>query len=188
MISPETVARVRFRPMRLEDVEPVYAIDVLSFSLPWSERAYRYEVTENQNSRSWVVEALNAQGQARIVGMLVAWLVLDEAHIATIAVHSDFRRMGLGRRLLALALLDAAERGALQALLEVRRGNLGAQQLYRQFGFEVVGMRPRYYVDNQEDALLMTLAAIDSTLLRSLAADRPGEPPSSAPYDPFHPA
>ena len=68
-----------------------------------------------------------------------------------------YRRRGIGRRLLVRALEDAAGHGAVKVYLEVRRNNLAAQKLYEQFGFEVTGVRPRYYVDTQEDALLMTL-------------------------------
>jgi ribosomal-protein-alanine N-acetyltransferase len=160
------MVELRFRKMQVEDVEQVYAIDVLSFSLPWSERSYRYEVSENQNSRNWVAEAVDAEGHTQIVAMIVVWLILDEAHIATIAIHPDFRHRGIGRRLLAIALLHAAEHGAIQSFLEVRRGNLNALALYQQFGYEVVGVRPGYYQDNREDALLMTLDPIRVEFLR----------------------
>jgi ribosomal-protein-alanine N-acetyltransferase len=163
------MVELRFRKMQAEDIEQVYAIDVLSFSLPWSERSYRYEVSENQNSRNWVAEAVDAQGHTQIVAMIVVWLILDEAHIATIAIHPDFRHRGIGRRLLAIALLNAAEQGALQSFLEVRRGNLNALALYQQFGFKVVGVRSGYYQDNHEDALLMTLDPISVEFLRKFA-------------------
>lgn len=169
MISPEDIADLRFRRMQPEDVEQVYAIDVLSFSLPWSARSYRYEVTENEASRDWVAEAVDAQGHAQIVGMIVVWVILDEAHVATIAVHPDYRRRGIGRQLLAAALLDALESGVTQSLLEVRRGNLNAQAIYEQFGYEVVGVRRGYYADNHEDALLMTLNPIRPDVLQKYA-------------------
>lgn len=170
--------RIRIRRMDLKDVEQVYAIDVLSFSLPWPERSYRFELTENRASRPWVAEWLEEDRPPRIVAMLVLWLLFDEAHIGTIAVHPDFRQYGIGRRLLAAALLNAIEGGATTSLLEVRRGNLSAQKLYEAFGFEVVNIRPRYYSDNGEDALLMTLNGLDPGALRRLLADRPGQPPA----------
>ncbi len=149
------------RPMELKDVEQVYAIDVQSFSLPWSERSYRFELTENPTSHPWVAEMVDSRGQLLVVGMIVVWIILDEAHVATIAAHPAFRRRGIGRRLLARALEDAASRGAIRSYLEVRRSNLGAQKLYEQFGFTVTGVRPHYYLDTQEDALLMTLERLD---------------------------
>lgn len=155
------------RPMTLADVGSVYALDRLSFSLPWPERSYRYEVQENRNSRPWVVED-SSESPARIAAMLVIWLVLDEAHVATLAVHPDYRRRGLGQKLLAHGLLAAEKEGADLAYLEVRQSNLGAQALYRRFGFVVDGIRPHYYVDNGEDAILMSLRPLDPQALTAL--------------------
>jgi len=84
------------------------------------------------------------------------WLMVDEGHIITFAVHPDWRRQRIGERLL-LAFLDLAlDRGAHEATLEVRLSNLPARRLYEKYGFRPVGLRPRYYSDNGEDALIMT--------------------------------
>jgi ribosomal-protein-alanine N-acetyltransferase len=166
VITPESMVELRFRHMKLEDVEQVYAIDVLSFPLPWSERSYRYELSENQNSRAWVAEAVDERGRTQVVGMIVVWIILDEAHIATFAILPEFRRMHIGQRLLALTLNDALKSGVTQAYLEVRRNNLAAQNMYRKFGFVVNGVRPRYYLDNSEDALLMILTPIQIETFR----------------------
>ena len=154
--------------MVLDDLRHVHAIDKLSFSMPWSERSYRFELTENRNSSLWVAELQPPAGDAMIVGLIVVWVILDEAHIATIAVHPDYRSRGIGRRLLAQGLLAAYQRGARLAYLEVRRSNLPAQTLYNTFGFTKVGERPRYYKDNNEDALLMTLDQLQPQVLESL--------------------
>ena len=143
---------VACRRMKLEDVPFVHEIDVLSFSLPWPERSFRYEVAENPASRGWVADV-----DGRIASMLVLWLILDEAHIATIATHPDFRRQGIGQQLMLTALCSARQEGAHRAFLEVRAGNSGAQALYKKYGFKVDGIRPRYYKDNNEDAILMSL-------------------------------
>jgi len=148
---------VSIRAMQLNDVPLVRRIDLLSFSMPWPESAYRYELTENKASRSWVAELIEADGEKTIVGMIVVWLIIDEAHIATIAVHPDYRGLGIGKSLLVEGLENAIKMGMEQVTLEVRAGNLVAQSLYRQFGFEQVGVRPHYYRDNQEDALIMTV-------------------------------
>jgi [ribosomal protein S18]-alanine N-acetyltransferase len=160
--------RVQLRPMRMEDVEQVYAIDVLSFSLPWTERSYRFELTENPAAGLWVAEVLEQGNQPRLAGVIVTWFIIDEVHVANIAVHPDYRRLGIGRKLLAHALLHSAYKGANTAMLEVRRGNLGAQALYEQFGFKTVGVRNHYYVDNNEDALLMNLEPIDVETIQGL--------------------
>lgn len=143
------------RRMTIEDVPAAHEIDVLSFALPWPERSLHYEVAGNPAARCWVAE-LNG----RLVGMLILWMILDEAHIATLAVHPDFRRQGVAKNLLIEALNSAYNEGAQSALLEVRAGNQAAQKMYEAFGFEVVGRRERYYKDNKEDAILMTLSRL----------------------------
>lgn len=158
-----------FRPMTLGDIQRVYEIDTLSFSLPWTERSYRFELTENQSSIDLVAEASLMDGITSVVGMIVVWAILDEAHIATIAIHPDYRGFGIGRKLLAHGLMKAYERGARLSYLEVRRGNVVAQHLYEKFGFKVVGERPRYYQDNYEDALLMTLDCLRTEQLQAFA-------------------
>jgi ribosomal-protein-alanine N-acetyltransferase len=148
---------VRFRPMALADIPRVHEIDMLSFSMPWSERSYLFELTENDASLILVAEASRLGMEVELVGMIVIWVILDEAHVATIATHPGFRGQGIGQQLLARGLMAAYERGARLSYLEVRRGNLVAQTMYRRFGYQVVGERPGYYQDNHEDALLMTL-------------------------------
>jgi len=143
---------VAIRRMTLEDVPAVHEIDSLSFSLPWPERSFRFELIENPVSRNWVAEF-----NGRIAAMLVLWLIVDEAHIATIATHPDFRRQGIGEQLMIAALISARNEGAARAFLEVRAGNAAALALYEKYGFVVAGLRPRYYKDNNEDAILMDL-------------------------------
>ncbi|MFH1523848.1 MAG: ribosomal protein S18-alanine N-acetyltransferase [Chloroflexota bacterium] len=157
-----TGVQKQIRRMTLADVPRVAEIDRLSFSLPWPERSFRFEVTENQASRGWVVEA-----EGCIVAMLVLWLIVDEAHIATIAVHPDFRRQGIGEEILLDALAAAHEDGARRAFLEVRIGNTAAQAMYKKYGFVVDGVRPKYYKDNSEDAILMSLDNLEIDVLRS---------------------
>ncbi len=152
--------KISFRRMTLEDVPAVHAIDVLSFSLPWPESSFRFEVTGNPCSRGWVAEA-----DGQVAAMLVLWLIVDEAHIATIATHPDFRRQGLGEALLVEALQAAYAEGARRAFLEVRAGNTGAQAMYKKYGFSVDGIRPRYYKDNNEDAILMSVEALENIKL-----------------------
>jgi ribosomal-protein-alanine N-acetyltransferase len=140
------------RRMQLEDIPAVHTIDVLSFSMPWPERSYQFEINENPVARAWVAEK-----DGRVAAMLVLWLIVDEAHVATIATHPDYRRQGIGEQILIAALTAALAEGARRAFLEVREGNQAAQAMYRKYGFEVTGRRPKYYKDNSEDALLMTL-------------------------------
>src|SRR5204863_1248332 len=95
------------------------------------------------------------------------WLMVDEAHVTTFAVHPSWRRRRIGERLL-LALLDlAVERGAREATLEVRLSNLPARRLYEKYGFRPVGVRPSYYSDNGEDALIMTTDHLEGSRMRT---------------------
>jgi ribosomal-protein-alanine N-acetyltransferase len=144
---------IEIRQMQLGDLPSVVEIDHMSFSLPWPEGSFRYEVAKNKAARCLVAESEDH----RIAGMIVSWIIIDEVHIATFATHRDFRRQGIGSALLRAALDDAGSRGALKAMLEVRESNVAAQDMYRKFGFEVTGRRPHYYRDNGEAALLMTL-------------------------------
>ena len=154
--------QARLRAMQLEDVEQVLTIDRCSFPMPWSRRTYTNELTGSTGSILLVAEGQGEEENSRVVGMVVVWLVLEIAHVATIAVLPEYRRQGLGGRLLAMALQRAAQKGARSATLEVRVSNTPAQDLYTAFGFERVGLRRGYYLDNSEDALLMTLDPLTS--------------------------
>jgi ribosomal-protein-alanine N-acetyltransferase len=102
-----------------------------------------------------------AEADGRIVGMVVNWLLVDEAHVATIAVHPEFRRRGIARELLAYSLRFMMGEGAVSSFLEVRESNIAAREMYRKFGYENTGRRKAYYKDNNEDAILMTLEKIN---------------------------
>ena len=144
------------RRMTVEDVPAVAELDRIAFTLPWTERSFHFEVTSNPASRCWVAEQAG-----RIVGVVVAWLLVDEVHIATIATHPDVRRQGIAQALLAHVLKAGAQEGAVSSFLEVRASNLAARAMYRKFGYEDTGRRPRYYKDNGEDAILMTLEGLN---------------------------
>lgn len=143
------------RMMTLDDIPVVIRLDQLSFSLPWPERSFRFELTDNPASRCWVAEV-----DGHVLGMIVAWLLVDEMHIATIATHPDFRRRGIASQLLSHTLIHALEEGARSSFLEVRESNIAAQEMYRKFGYEMAGRRRRYYRDNEEDAILMSLGSL----------------------------
>lgn len=144
------------RKMTTADVPDAHAIDAMSFALPWPERSLYFEVSDNPAARCWVAEL-----DGRVVGMMVLWQIVDEAHIATLAVHPDYRRRGLAKRLLVHALQVSWEQGGRMAFLEVRESNQAAQSMYSKFGFEEVGRRTRYYKDNGEDAILMSLSKLE---------------------------
>ena len=164
-------------PMGVDDVPQVMAIERESFPLPWPERAYRYELAQNQNSHYVVLRpalALTPAGWQRpwkwlgrrgprpaVLGYGGFWMIAGEAHISTLAVAPAWRRRGLGEFLLWSMLRRAASMSAFEATLEVRVSNHAAQNLYRKYGFVVVGRRRRYYQDNNEDAWIMTVSDFD---------------------------
>jgi ribosomal-protein-alanine N-acetyltransferase len=154
--------------MELEDIPSVHEIDVLSFALPWSEKSYQFELTQNPTTLAIVAELKPEVTKSAVVGMAVVWMVIDEAHIATIAIHPDFRGIGLGKRLLAEILRQSIQQGAILATLEVRENNQAAQEMYTKFGFRVVGRRPHYYADNNEAAILMTLNELGPRYIKRL--------------------
>lgn len=165
---PNLPIPMRIRPMRLEDLEQVHAIDRMSFSIPWPENSYRYELLDNPRSMQLVMETDAPGGPRQVVAVIVVWLIEDEAHIATLSVHPDYRGQGISRELLAATLIEAIHLGMRTATLEVRANNLVAQALYSRFRFTVYGRRPRYYRDNDEDALIMTVEGLDGDYLKWL--------------------
>jgi ribosomal-protein-alanine N-acetyltransferase len=155
------ISNVTIRPMSMDDLNRVTEIDKLSFPLPWPESSYRFELTANRASILLVAEVAG-----RLVGYVGCWLLVDEVHISTLAVHPEFRQQGIARRLLNDLLHQAASGGAELATLEVRISNQAAIDLYESFGFQISGRRPRYYRDNQEDAHIMTLYELPGSTSR----------------------
>ena len=170
-------------PMSLDDVPQVMTIERESFPLPWPERAYRYELTQNQNSHYVVLRRVPAPDRAErqspwkrlwqrdprppVLGYGGFWMIAGEAHISTLAVAPAWRKRGLGELLLWSMLKRAAAMRAFEATLEVRVSNRVAQRLYQKYGFEEVGRRRRYYQDNGEDALIMTVCDFDNAVYQA---------------------
>ncbi len=172
-------------PMRLTDLDQVMTIERLSFRSPWSRRAYEFEIGQKEHSTMLVIrpagqgsrwERLRARlrraPRSPVVGYGGFWLLVDEAHISTIAVHPHWRGRGLGERLLLALLERGRAQGAARATLEVRVSNLAAQRLYRKVGFEIVSRQKRYYADNDEDAYIMATPPFDSPEFQALLRRR----------------
>ncbi|MCY3959039.1 MAG: ribosomal protein S18-alanine N-acetyltransferase [Chloroflexi bacterium] len=161
-------------PMRVEQLDQVRRIERACFPTPWPRNAYRREIEKNERARYLVVRTSGEPGptpkrrqfpmslfslgrsEARdVVGYCGVWVMLDEAHITTIAVDPDYRRLGLGQLLIIEMARIALQARATRMTLEVRMSNEHAQALYRKYGFSDGGIRPRYYSDDFEDALIM---------------------------------
>lgn len=137
-------------PMRVRDLSDILKIERLSFTTPWSRGAFLSELLENDRAYYLV-----ARCGERAVGYIGVWIIAGEGHITNVAVHPDFRRNGVGTRLLNAIGELAREKGASRLTLEVRRSNTSAQRLYAALGFESAGIRRGYYRDNNEDAVIM---------------------------------
>jgi ribosomal-protein-alanine N-acetyltransferase len=131
----------------------ILAIERDSYPTPWSENIVRNEMT-SPISRMLIGRLADAQGGC-VAGYIVYWRVDDEIHLHNVAVRRDLRRKGIASRLLIEAITASRMEGARWVTLEVRRSNLPAQKLYEKFGFSIRGVRPGYYTDTQEDALIM---------------------------------
>jgi ribosomal-protein-alanine N-acetyltransferase len=161
----------RLRPMVVADLPAVMAVDRLSFPTPTPEQVYVNELTDNPLAHYQVLARAGGTGE-EIVGYAGFWLIAGEIHISTIAVAPEERGRGRGEWLLLNLLLLACELAPLLVTLEVRRSNTTAQNLYRRYRFEEVGVRRRYYRDTGEDALLMTVDFAEQTDYRRWLTDR----------------
>jgi len=175
---------VILRSMTLDDIDNVVELDRLSFPTPWPARTYRYELMDNNRSMMQVLEPTNGLEQAYSRNGLFGWLdqvrgihriapdlagysgmwhVGDEAHVSTIAVHPNWRGLKLGELLLWSMARRAITSEARLLTLEVRVSNHLAQNLYRKYGFEIMGRRKGYYHDNGEDAYMMGVTSLNHT-------------------------
>lgn len=153
-LSPKN-RRIEVTPMRLSDLDAVMEIERGSFRAPWSRQVFIEEL-EREWAHVVVVRERQASG-SRVVAFCNYWLVRDEVHVLNVAVGLAERRKGHGRLLIQHVVDFAQRHGCRYVTLEVRRSNFGAIQLYRTFGFRPVGIRPNYYVEDNEDAIVMLL-------------------------------
>lgn len=154
--------------MKVDDLDEVMQIEEESFSMPWSRWMFERELEESKRSYFLVAKDGN-----KTIGYIGFWLVIEEAHIVTIAVRKEYRRKGIGTALLASALIIADTLGAKKATLEVRVSNIPAQNLYEMFGFEIVSIRKGFYTDTNEDAYVMWLYNLNANMgkIRSLGQE-----------------
>lgn len=181
-------------PMTPEDLDEIMVLERQCFTDPWTRHMYLMDLTQNEMATYLVLKHADAETQgheepqyvedgfvaspiprgatAPIVAYGGFWLMLDQAHIATLASHPDWRGCGLGQQLM-LALLDAAiARGAATSTLEVRASNEPAQQLYLKLGYEITGRRRRYYRDGEDGLIMTTSLLTEAPMQARLAAAR----------------
>lgn len=138
------------QPMKLADLNQVLKIERESFSTPWSTKSFKKELTRNPYAKYLV-----GKKAGEVVGYIGAWIVLNESHITTLAVASEYRRQKIAKCLLIELFSQFKRHRVEKVTLEVRVSNQAARKLYRGYGFEEIGIKEAYYQNNQEDAVMM---------------------------------
>ncbi|MGB0114692.1 MAG: ribosomal protein S18-alanine N-acetyltransferase [Ilumatobacteraceae bacterium] len=179
-LGPSSISDVHLTPMRRRDLRHgVMAIEAVSYPRPWSQRVFESEIDQMRSgSRYYLVArraSLGAKPDRAVSGYAGLWFTGDEAHVTNVAVDPDEQRSGVATTLLLALADEAIRRGAIAWTLEVRVSSVGAQELYRRFGFVPAGVRTRYY-ENTEDAIVMWCNDIQepeyATLLDTIRAGR----------------
>ena len=163
-VAPEQLV-VHIVPMRRRHLRSVLRIESQVYARPWSLSLFVSELAL-RTSRAYYV--------ARINGVLCGYAGLmvteDDGHVTTLAVDPVWHRNKIGTRLLLTLAREAIRRGACNLTLEVRVTNHGAQEMYRRFGFRPAGIRKNYYVETNEDALVMWAHDVDTPEYRQRLA------------------
>jgi [ribosomal protein S18]-alanine N-acetyltransferase len=182
-LSADLVTVARMTPDDLDEIMP---LERECFADPWTRRMYLSDLTTNALAVYLVVRAADDKWQmangsesvtagghpSAILAYGGFWLLLDEAHIATVASHPDWRGCGLGQWLMVALLDTAVARGAASSTLEVRAGNLPAKDLYQKLGYEVTGVRKRYYRDGEDGLIMTTPPLVGSAIQARLGTAR----------------
>jgi ribosomal-protein-alanine N-acetyltransferase len=182
---PPTLSPYELRPMTVADLPQITEIEAESFPSAWPSSAYKRELQNNNLARYLVVVRRDALARKErgprgllaairsrfrrppvppedyVVGFIGIWFMVDETHIVTVAVRESERRKGVGELLLLAAFDLSREKGVPALTLECRVSNIAAQALYEKYGFQRLGIRKRYYTDNNEDAVIMTTPSIE---------------------------
>lgn len=140
--------------MEEKDLASVLAIEHLSFPNPWHESTFRGEIQHRPISFPLVIvhETLG-----RVIGYIIFWAISEDVQINNIAIHPDFRKLGIGERVLRHVIEEVKSRGARLITLEVRPSNTAAMSLYKKLGFKTMGIRKGYYTFPPEDAIVLGL-------------------------------
>ena len=154
MATRERPRRFEIVPMKAADLDDIMDIERVSFRAPWSRQVFVEEL-----DRDWAhVDVLKERrADGGVLAFVNYWLVRDEVHVLNVASHPEARRQGHAARLLEHVIAFANRNRCRYVTLEVRRSNSGAIRLYRKYGFRPVGVRPNYYVEDNEDAIVMLL-------------------------------
>lgn len=146
--------QIKLNHLNDSHIDGIMTINELSFAIPWSRNSIEDEL--KNKFAIYTVATLND----KVVGYGGLWLIIDEANITNIAVHPEYRKSGIASLILNELLNICAKQNAVSIDLEVRVSNVAAQKLYKKFDFNEIGIRKKYYEDNNEDAILMKKSSI----------------------------
>lgn len=141
---------ISIREMRESDLDRIMEIENKTFTPPWSREAFLLELNKNLLAK-YIVGMVDGD----IAGYGGIWLIIDEGHITNIAVEEKYRGLGVGKKIVEGLINLCVDRGLRAMTLEVRKSNEIAKSLYKKYGFVESGIRPKYYADNNEDAIIM---------------------------------
>ncbi len=136
--------------MTEKDVKEVAEVEKQCFALPWSEKSFYDEMTNK------LAVYFTAKTDGKCVGYAGFWNVSGEGGITNVAVLPPYRRQGIASMLIEEMIREGKAQSLALLTLEVRKSNRAAQDLYKKYGFDIIGERKRYYSDNGEDAFIMT--------------------------------
>ncbi len=177
-LDPRSAGRPRRRltiaPMTANDIRSVMRIETLSFATSWPPSALASELSDNKLAHYFVGRIDDALPDEIVVYGGI-WVILEDSHVTTIAVHPERRGQRYGEAMLVHLLHEAIERGASWITLEARESNAIAQNLYRKYGFTIVSTRRAYYSDNGENAVVMWAGNLRGELYRSRLAQLEAE-------------
>lgn len=143
--------------MKVEDLPEIVGIETASFKTPWSETLFYNEIFKT------IAVSRVAKIDGRVVGYLCANIIIDEGHILNLAVHPQYRGLGIGSLLIKEMIGLTRDRNCRSVFLEVRVSNEQAKKMYEKFGFSLLGTRKNYYISPVEDAVVMVLRLISRT-------------------------
>ena len=154
MANSKSLSEIVTDFMRVEDLPEILAIETNSFKTPWSETLFRNELYKT------ISLTRVAKIDGKIVGYLCANVIIDEGHILNLAVHKEYRGLGIASFMIKEALDIMKNDNCRSIFLEVRVSNEEARKMYEKFGFTLLATRKNYYLSPVEDALIMVLRLI----------------------------
>ncbi|MFA5566762.1 MAG: ribosomal protein S18-alanine N-acetyltransferase [Acidimicrobiia bacterium] len=158
MNTARALRSLRVSPMRRRHLKAVLEIEEKVYPRPWSYQLYRRELAMPEDRRIYLV----ARTDEAVVGYAGLMFAAEDGHVTTVAVDPQYQRQGVGIRVFLVLVKTAIDHGAKHLTLEARVANVGAQALYRRFGFEDAGIRKGYYQATGEDALIMWANDVDT--------------------------